>query len=117
MDVLALVSAEALAANRAAPLLTDDGVRVALERMAALIRERRDEIAVANRADVEAADAELRAVFAQQYPEAWGRIQARRAFMQDVLGIQLKPEVLPFSNIPAYLPPFWLSSQQAMRLV
>jgi len=56
-------------------------------------------------------------VFAQQYPEAWGRIQARRAFTQDVLGIQLKPEVLPFSNIPAYLPPFWLSSQQAMRLV
>jgi hypothetical protein len=49
--------------------------------------------------------------------EAWGRIQARRAFMQDVLGIQLKPEVLPFSNIPAYLPPFWLSPRQAMRLV
>ena len=63
------------------------------------------------------ADAELRAAFAQHYPEAWGRIQARRAFMQDVLGIQLKPEVLPFSNIPAYLPPFWLSPQRAMRLV
>jgi hypothetical protein len=47
------------------------------------------------------ADAELRAAFAQGYPEAWGRIQARRAFMRDVLGIQLKPEVLPFSNIPA----------------
>lgn len=51
------------------------------------------------------------------YPEAWQRIQMRRAFMQDVLGIELKPEVLPFSNIPAYLPPFWLSSEQAMRLV
>jgi hypothetical protein len=63
------------------------------------------------------ADAELRAAFARRYPEAWGRIQARRAFMQDVLGIQLKPEVLPFSNIPAYLPPFWLSPEQAMRLV
>jgi hypothetical protein len=62
------------------------------------------------------ADAELRAAFAQHYPEAWGRIQARRAFMQEVLGIQLKPEVLPFSNIPAYLPPFWLAPQQAMRL-
>jgi len=62
------------------------------------------------------ADAELRAAIAHHYPEAWGRIQARRAFMQDVLGIQLRPEVLPFSNIPAYLPPFWLSPQQAMRL-
>ena len=30
---------------------------------------------------------------------------------------KLKPEVLPFSNIPAYLSPFWLSPQQAMRLV
>jgi hypothetical protein len=63
------------------------------------------------------ADAELRAAFARHYPEAWRRIQARRAFMQDVLGIQLKPEVLPFSNMAAYLPPFWLSPQQALRLV
>jgi creatinase/prolidase-like protein/peptidase M24-like protein len=63
------------------------------------------------------ADAELRAAFAHHYPDGWGRIQARRTFMQDVLGIQLKPEVLPFSNIPAYLPPFWLSPQQAMHLV
>ena len=34
------------------------------------------------------ADAELRAAFAHHYPEAWGHIQARRAFMHDVLGIQ-----------------------------
>lgn len=61
------------------------------------------------------ADEDLRAAFAEQYPEAWGRIQARRAFMQDVLGINLKPEVLPFSNIPAYLPPFVLAPQRAMR--
>jgi hypothetical protein len=62
------------------------------------------------------ADAEMRAQFAERYPEAWGRILARRAFMRDALGIELKPEVLPFSNIPAYLPPFWLSPQRAMRL-
>lgn len=61
------------------------------------------------------ADEALRDDFAKQYPEAWGRIQARRAFMQDVLGISLKPEVLPFSNIPAYLPPFVLSPHRAMR--
>ncbi len=61
------------------------------------------------------ADDALRAEFAAQYPEAWGRIQARRAFMQDALGITLKPEVLPFSNIPAYLPPFMLAPQRAMR--
>ena len=63
------------------------------------------------------ADEPLRATFATKYPEAWGRIERRRAFMRDALGIELKPEVLPFSNIPAYLPPFWLSPQRAMRVV
>jgi hypothetical protein len=50
--------------------------------------------------------------FAERYPAAWGRIEARRAFMADKLGIRLKPEVLPFSNIPGYLPPFLLSPRQ-----
>ncbi|GAC1473331.1 MAG: M24 family metallopeptidase [Ktedonobacteraceae bacterium] len=63
------------------------------------------------------ADAALRQAFQQKYPDTWNRIQQRRTFMRDVLGIQLKPEVLPFSNIPAYLPPFWLSPQLAMRIV
>ncbi len=61
------------------------------------------------------ADADLRQVFAERYPEAWERIQARRSFMINVLGIRLKPEVLPFSNIPAYLPPFLLAPHHAMR--
>lgn len=63
------------------------------------------------------ADEELRTAFATQYPEAWGRIQARRDFMKHVLGINLKPEVLPFSNIPAYLPPYLLSPQRVMQVV
>lgn len=63
------------------------------------------------------ADENLRNAFAQKYPEAWGRIQMRRQFMENILGIPLKPEVLPFSNIPAYLPPFLLSPHQAMRVM
>jgi len=63
------------------------------------------------------ADASLREEFARMYPDAWARIQRRRAFMRDALGIRLKPEVLPFSNIPAYLPPFWLAPGKAMRVV
>ncbi len=62
------------------------------------------------------ADADLRAEFAARFPEAWGRIDRRRGFMIDILGIRLKPEVLPFSNIPAYLPPFLLAPQQAMAV-
>ncbi|MCY4061518.1 MAG: aminopeptidase P family N-terminal domain-containing protein [Chloroflexi bacterium] len=63
------------------------------------------------------ADGPLRKAFWQKYPAAWDRIQHRRNFMRNQLGIQLKPEVLPFSNMPAYLPPFWLSPQNAMRAV
>ena len=62
------------------------------------------------------ADESLRNQLAQKYPETWARIQQRRNFMRHSLGIKLKPEVLPFSNIPAYLPPFWLSAQRAMRV-
>jgi Xaa-Pro aminopeptidase len=60
------------------------------------------------------ADASLRATFAAAYPDAWGRIQARRTFMADALGIELHPDVLPLSNIPAYLSPFVLSPDRVM---
>jgi hypothetical protein len=62
------------------------------------------------------ADAQLRREFAEHYPEAWSRIEKRRAFMNDELGIRLKPEVLPFSNICAYLPPFLLSPNRVMTM-
>ena len=56
------------------------------------------------------ADEPLRKAFWGKYPAAWDRIQHRRNFMRNQLGIRLKPEVLPLSNMPAYLPPFWLSA-------
>ncbi len=62
------------------------------------------------------ADAALRHEFAARFPEAWARIEARRAFMADELGIELRPEVLPFSNIPAFLPPYWLARNKAMTV-
>lgn len=60
------------------------------------------------------ADDALRAEIASRHPAMWARITARRAFMADVIGIKLKPEVLPFSNMPAWLPPFWLGHGRAM---
>lgn len=62
------------------------------------------------------ADEGLRLQLAERYPQAWARIQKRRSFMQGSLGITLHPEVLPFSNIPAYLPPFLLRPKQVMTL-
>ena len=62
------------------------------------------------------ADETLRAEFAAKYPAAWDRIQARRRFMDDALGIELHPDVLPFSNIPAWLPPLLLRPDRAMTV-
>lgn len=61
------------------------------------------------------ADEDLRARFARDYPEAWTRISARRDFMSRELGIALKPEILPFSNIAGWLPPFWMAPHLAMK--
>lgn len=44
-----------------------------------------------------------------EFPDVWGRVEARLAFMADVLGIHPKPEVLPLSNLAGAMPPFWLS--------
>jgi hypothetical protein len=62
------------------------------------------------------ADAGLRRNFAAAHPHAWERIQARRSFMANALGIELHPDVLPFSNLPAYLPPFLLRPDRAMTV-
>ena len=62
------------------------------------------------------ADEALRSEIAQKFPEMWQRIQARRKFMAEVIGIKLKPEVLPFSNIPAYLPPYLLSPKNVLQV-
>ena len=62
------------------------------------------------------ADEALRDAFAAAYPEAWARIQARRRFMQSALGISLSPEILPFSNLPAVIQPFWLAPRMMMAM-
>jgi len=62
------------------------------------------------------ADESLRAAFASAYPGAWNRIHARRRFMDDVLGITLHPDVLPFSNLAAHLTPFLLRPDRAMTM-
>ena len=62
------------------------------------------------------ADVNLRGELAGRYPQAWERIEARRRFMRESLGIELHPDVLPFSNIPAFLPPFLLQPDRAMTV-
>jgi hypothetical protein len=59
-------------------------------------------------------DSAGRAAMAERFPDAWERIEARRDFMQHVLGIRLRPEVLPFSNLAGALPPFILAPQRIL---
>jgi hypothetical protein len=62
------------------------------------------------------ADADLRGRLAAQYPGCYERCQKRRNFMRDVLGIELPDEVLPLSNIPAIVPPFFLAANTVLAL-
>ncbi len=55
------------------------------------------------------ADAALRAELAERHPACAARIEARRRFMRDVLGVAVKPSILPLSSTQLALPPFWLT--------
>jgi Creatinase/Prolidase N-terminal domain len=62
------------------------------------------------------ADESLRTAFAGAHPEAWARIEARRSFMINTLGIDLHPDVLPLSNLAGRLSPFVLRPDRAMTM-
>ncbi|MGV3551216.1 Xaa-Pro aminopeptidase [Rhizobium sp.] len=60
------------------------------------------------------ADEALRADLARLYPAVHARIEARRVFIKDVIGVELKPSILPMSYAPLALPPFWLASDKIL---
>ena len=62
------------------------------------------------------ADAALRDAIAARYPDMWGRIVARRAFVQAILGIEMADAVLPLSSTPLCLAPLWLKSDYLLVL-
>lgn len=54
------------------------------------------------------ADQALRDDLRRRHPQVWQRIEVRRAFMHDTLGVTVDESVLPLSATPLCLPPFWL---------
>lgn len=62
------------------------------------------------------ADQKLRSQLQEQYPDVYNRCMLRQTFMKDTLGINLPDEVLPLSNIPAIVPPFFLNHKKILSL-
>ncbi len=57
-----------------------------------------------------------RAELKDKFPDVAARIEERRAFMADELGILLKPETLPLSNLAAACPPYLLATDRLLAV-
>ena len=62
------------------------------------------------------ADEDLRRRFREQFPDSFARCEKRRDFMIKKLGIAVHEEVLPLSNIPAIVPPFFLEPNKIIAM-
>lgn len=60
------------------------------------------------------ADEKLREEIKEAYPDVWARVQNRRAYLKNTLGIHLSEELLPMSPAMGYYPPFMLNKKRAL---
>jgi hypothetical protein len=60
------------------------------------------------------ADAALQKRLRADYPEVWERIQKRKTFMRETLGIRLHETVLPLSNTAGWVPQYGFSPDQIL---
>ena len=60
------------------------------------------------------ADEKLRGQIERDYPEMYGRMCARRAYIKEELGVDLPEEVLPMCSTEGYLRPFLLDHASAL---
>jgi len=62
------------------------------------------------------ADDALQNSLKEHYPDVFDRCNQRRNFMVEELGLTLPQEILPLSNMPAIVPPFFLNYRQVLSL-
>ena len=60
------------------------------------------------------ADGTLRSEIRDMFPGCYSRCQKRREFMINHLGLEVPAEVLPLSNIPGIIPPFFLNPEKVL---
>jgi len=63
------------------------------------------------------ADATLREQIARENPALWERMQTRRRYIADELGITLSEDVLPMCSTVGYMRPYMLDHKRAMKRV
>ncbi|MCX5512733.1 Xaa-Pro aminopeptidase [Kaistia algarum] len=63
---------------------------------------------------VTVADASLRAEIAARHPQVAARFEARRAYVRDQIGVEVRDNILLLSSIPLTLPPLWLKKGYAL---
>lgn len=63
------------------------------------------------------ADGDLREEIRRAYPDTWNRFERRRTYMETELGIRLKPEILPMSDLTGYMRPYLLNRTCAFKIV
>lgn len=62
------------------------------------------------------ADEYLQKQIQAEAPKLWHRIQSRRNYIKNELGIQLSPDVLPMTSTVAYLRPLLFEKGKAMKV-
>lgn len=62
------------------------------------------------------ADEALQKQIQSESPALWHRIQSRRDYIKNELGIQLNPDVLPMTSTVAYLRPLLFEKEKAMKI-
>ena len=60
------------------------------------------------------ADEALREQIRRDYPEVYARMMLRREFAEKVIGLKLKPELMPMSNCFAWFNPYMMSKDMAV---
>ncbi|HDH1871666.1 TPA: aminopeptidase P family protein [Enterobacter ludwigii] len=60
------------------------------------------------------ADKQLQLDIQNQYPELWHRMQVRRDYLIEKLGIRLSPDIFPMCSTVAYLRPYLLNKKCAL---
>lgn len=62
------------------------------------------------------ADESLQEAIKMEYPALWERISLRKSYLKNELNIELSQDVIPLSNIVAYMRPFFLAKDLAFQV-